>query len=225
MEAENNTVVLQPGFNNTTGKLCVFVHGEDLTPDDTAGWVLPGGKRIKNGKNNESGESASAAKQSRPRERENFARRIAREATKAARMPSVMPRDDVKIIIRPRGGLNIARTEASMLMSAILTATRIRKEEAMEDMVCPNPVQNIIVVSTPDEHRARLYARLRNLTIGNNNYEVWAYQAAMEGTVKGVIKGISITDTEEEIRANVVNAYNPKALQTHRIGTSTAVIV
>lgn len=47
-----------------------------------------------------------------------------------------------------------------MLMSAILTGTGIRKEKAIQDTVCPNPVQNIIVVSTPDEHRARLYARL-----------------------------------------------------------------
>lgn len=103
-------------------------------------------------------------------------------------MPRVMPREDIKIVIRPRGGLNVARTEVPTLMAAILAATGVKREEAMGDIFCPNPVQNIIVVSTPDERRARQYSRIKCLTIGGTGHEVWAYQAAMEGTVKGVTR-------------------------------------
>ncbi|XP_077547715.1 uncharacterized protein LOC144159942 [Haemaphysalis longicornis] len=100
MEAETAMSAQQHGLRDIDGKSCVFVTGEDLAPDDTAGWVLPSGKRARN---------------------------------------------------------NIKNVES--------------------------------------------------------------------GTVKGVIKGISVTDTQEDINANIVNMYNPQALQAHRIGTSTAVII
>ncbi|KAL3214158.1 hypothetical protein MRX96_007282 [Rhipicephalus microplus] len=54
---------------------------------------------------------------------------------------------------------------------------------------------------------------------------VSAYVAAPENTVKGVLKGIPLSETPEMIRANFVHNYNGAALEAHRIGTSHAVIV
>lgn len=140
-------------------------------------------------------------------------------------MPGKLPRSEFKIIIRPRGGLHTGRVNATELMAAIMTATETPKEETMQDTICPNVAQNIIVLSTPSEMRAVQYAKLRALTLGDQTHEVYAYLAAPDNTTKGIIRNISAQDTPEEIRENVVNDYNPMAIDAHRIGSSTAVIV
>lgn len=48
---------------------------------------------------------------------------------------------------------------------------------------------------------------------------------APEGTVKGVIRGISLTYTEQDLQENIVNKAKPLALDAHRIGNTTTVIV
>lgn len=206
------------------GRTSVEVPGEDFVPGDTAGWTAPGrrGKRV--GTDPKGGESVSTGHQSRPRERANYAKRVTAAITRAARMPA-MPREEAKIIVRPRGGLNIARTGATTIMMAVITAAGVTKEEARADTICPNATQNIIVVSTPDERRAALYNRMKSLVVGGIAHEVWTYRAATEGTVKGVIKGVDVADTSQDINENIVNPTNPTALQAHRIGTTTAVIV
>ncbi|KAH7967480.1 hypothetical protein HPB49_025157 [Dermacentor silvarum] len=81
-------------------------------------------------------------------------------------MPIDMPKEDAKVVMRPRGGLNVARTEASIIMSVVRTAARLTKEEAKADTICTNAQQNIIVVNTPDERRATLYSKVKALNIG-----------------------------------------------------------
>ncbi|KAH7971818.1 hypothetical protein HPB52_002978 [Rhipicephalus sanguineus] len=153
---------------------------EDITPEEAEGW-LASGKRLKQimaGKEN--GESAAITRQSRPKTRASFAKRVAASVTKAARMPIDMPKEDTKVIMRPRGGLNVARTEASIIMKKPkqTPSARTRRE-------------NITVVSTSDERRATLYSKVKALNIGDKTYEISAYRTAPDGTVKGVIRGIA----------------------------------
>lgn len=103
-------------------------------------------------------------------------------------MPT-MPREEAKIIVRPCDGLNIARTEATIIMMAVITAAGMTKEEARADTICSNTTQNIIIVSTSEERRAALYNTMKNLVVGGIIHEVWTYRGDTEGTVKGVIKG------------------------------------
>ncbi|KAK8765808.1 hypothetical protein V5799_031584 [Amblyomma americanum] len=214
-----------PSIGSLGVRTCIEVHGEDITPEEAKGWSASG-KRIKQimaGKEN--GESAAITRQSRPKTRTSFAKRVAASGTKAARMPIDMPKEDTKIVMRPRGGLNVARTEVSIIMSAVMTAARVTKEEAKADTICTNAQQNIIVVSTPDERRATLYSKVRALNIGDRTYEISAYRTAPDGTVKGVTRGIAVDDTPEEITENIVNPRNPLAGEAHTIGNTTTVIV
>lgn len=48
-------------------------------------------------------------------------------------MPVALPRHETKIIIRPRGGLNVAKTEARRLMSAIFAAAGVTMHESRID--------------------------------------------------------------------------------------------
>lgn len=201
------------------------VPGEDFVPNDTAGWTAHSRRTKRLSTELKAGESVSSSEhQSRPRERVNYAKRVTARITKAARMPP-MPREETKIIIRPRGGLNVARTGATAMMAAVVAAAQISKEEARMDTICPNPAQNIIVISTPSEQRAERYNRMRNLTVGETTHPIWTYRAAAEGTAKGVIRGVDAAHTDEEINDNIVNETNPTALQAHRIGGTSAVIV
>ncbi|KAH7959060.1 hypothetical protein HPB49_007873 [Dermacentor silvarum] len=78
------------------GRTCIEVHGEDITPEEVEGWSASGKhiKQIMAGKEN--GESATITRQSRPKTRASFAKRVAASLTKAARMPIDMPKEDTK---------------------------------------------------------------------------------------------------------------------------------
>lgn len=222
---EHQNLHLQLGQRD--GRTVVAVPGEDLQASDTAGWTLATRRAQPHRETpplRANGEST--AKKHEPRSSQaQFARRVTASMTKAARMPANIPRDEHKVIVRPRGGLNTGRVEASALMTAIMAATGTSREETLQDTVCANVAQNIIVLSTPSEQRAMRYAQLRTLNIGDQVFEVNAYHAAPHGTAKGVIYNIAATDTPDDIRANVVNTCNPTAIDAHRIGDSNAVIV
>lgn len=110
-------------------------------------------------------------------------------------------------------------------MAAVTRAAKVTREEAGEDTVGINTQQNIIVISTPDERRATRYAQMTSISEGGKTYEVSAYRTAPDGTVKGVIRGINIEETAEDITENIVNKNNPTAVEAHRIGETTAVVV
>ncbi|KAH7978979.1 hypothetical protein HPB49_007611 [Dermacentor silvarum] len=79
-----------------------------------------------------------------------------------------LPRDDIKIIVRPKDGLNIRNTCGTSLGEAI------RKEAVVGDdemsTICPNPTQKILMISTPDETTATKIAKIKVLTINERKY-------------------------------------------------------
>ncbi|KAH8042692.1 hypothetical protein HPB51_025324 [Rhipicephalus microplus] len=73
----------------------------------------------------------------------------------------------------------------------IRNAAGVRREEAEGDSVCMNEQQNLIVVNTPSQDRARRYGGISKLRIGDRELEANAYKAPVpENTSKGLIKGI-----------------------------------
>lgn len=197
---------------------------ETETEDDD-GWIIAG-RRLRRRAAAPLGKPAPPPPTaSQPRGNDSFVKKVTARLSRAARMPVALPRHEIKIIIRPRGGLNVAKTEATRLMSAIFAAAGVTMHESRLDTICTNPTQNIIVISTPDEGRARSYVQIRQLRIGNAEYETFAYVSAPDGTVKGIIRGIDTTETHQDLQNNIVNETNPLALEAHRIGNTTTVIV
>ncbi|KAG0443603.1 hypothetical protein HPB47_014726 [Ixodes persulcatus] len=70
---------------------------------------------------------------------------------RAARMPSILPKEETKVIVRPRGGLDLAKTPIVNVISAVRTAANLSPAETALDTQCPNIPQNIMVISPPDE--------------------------------------------------------------------------
>ncbi|KAH9383666.1 hypothetical protein HPB48_025418 [Haemaphysalis longicornis] len=143
---------------------------------------------------------------------------------KGARMPD-LPREDTKIIVRPRGGLRVSDVTRVELSRALTAAAQIPAIESRKDVVCLNAQQNIMVVSTSKRENADRYAAVERIDVRGTTHEVSTYEAAPHGTVKGVIRDIPLEDTPQEIQENVVHEFNPTALQANRIGKTRSVVI
>ncbi|XP_075750482.1 uncharacterized protein LOC142817331 [Rhipicephalus microplus] len=208
----------------STGRTAVALRGNDLHPSDIAGWKISG-KQVSQRLNKPQLNEVTQSNKPTPQFSEAQAKRMVARITKASRMPLNLTREEQKVVIRPRGGLFLAKLEADIVMSAVITAANVPKTAAKADTICINPTQNIIVISTPDEERARYYASVRSLYIGGRSYETHAYCTAPHGTVKGVIRGIAVENTAEDLHENIVNQANPQALEAHRIGNTTSIVI
>ncbi|KAH7975520.1 hypothetical protein HPB52_002616 [Rhipicephalus sanguineus] len=149
---------------------------------------------------------------------------IKKNIIRASKMPP-LPRDETKIIVRPRGGLCISKVGPSVEAEAIWEAAGLDPGERNSDTMCPNPLQNIMVVSTPSQENVKHYVNVEAITVAGQDHEVSAYVAAPHATCKGVIRGIPLSDGREAIDRKIVNARNPLALGAKRIKSTGVVIV
>ncbi|KAH6941422.1 hypothetical protein HPB50_017928 [Hyalomma asiaticum] len=78
---------------------------------------------------------------------------IKKRIVKASRMPP-MPEEHIKIVIRPRGGLNLEKVSPTTVGNAVVDAAGFSSEQTKEDIICPNFKQNILVASTPERSNA-----------------------------------------------------------------------
>ncbi|KAL1445149.1 hypothetical protein MTO96_045169 [Rhipicephalus appendiculatus] len=207
----------------------VSVDGEELLPEmflEDLGWQTAVARRS-------SKRAASAAESKKEEVRPSATTSTGhrkngewnkRRVIKAGRMPP-LPKDDAKMIIRPRGGLDVSKAGATTVGKAIMEAAGVGDANSGADVICPNLQQNIIVVSTPDGENARRYTRIKSIVVMGKEHEVSDYEAAPHYTCKGVIRGITLSDGPEELERNIINARNPLALAARRIKNTGSVIV
>ncbi|KAH7954073.1 hypothetical protein HPB49_015423 [Dermacentor silvarum] len=150
--------------------------------------------------------------------------KLKRRIVKASKMPQ-LPEEHRKIIIRPRGGLNLNKVSTTAIGEAIVEAAGLTEDQAKGGIVCPNFTQNIVVGSTPNFDHAERYVRLKSITVMKAEYEVSAYETAPHSTCKGVIRRVNLNDNQSIITKKVVHEYNPTALAAQRIKATGSVIV
>ncbi|KAH7946166.1 hypothetical protein HPB49_020832 [Dermacentor silvarum] len=149
-------------------------------------------------------------------------RSIVNNVLRASRMPR-LPRDVIKAIVRPKDVLNIRNTCGMSLDEAI------RKEAVVGDgeiiTICPNPTQNILVISTPDKTTATKIAKIKVLTINGKRHETNAHDSAPEQMVKGIIRNIPLKYTQDQLMHALVNSRNPSLTYAKGLGSTTTVIL
>lgn len=209
----------------------VIVEGEDLPPElfsEDLGWQAAVARRSSNkatvARSFETKMEGFAPKAGGSAGERQNGDRVKRKVIKAARMPP-LPKEDAKIILRPRGGLDVSRVGVTAVGRAIMKASGIDEAKANSDVICPNLQQNIVVVSTPDRENASRYTRIKTIEVASKIHEVSAYEAAPHSTCKGVIRGITLSDGPLDLERNIVNARNPLALGAKRIKNTGTVIV
>ncbi|KAL1471760.1 hypothetical protein MTO96_039754 [Rhipicephalus appendiculatus] len=199
--------------------------GEDITPEEVTPdqGLLPAGTRRLGARTRAADPDRlpPVTQASRGRKDET---RLKNKIIRAGRMTS-LPREDTKIVIRPRGGLNIAKVGVTLVADAILAAAGICEEDTLQDTLCPNVPQNIMVVSTPNQENVSRYVSIRQIVVQGKEHEVSAYVTAPHSTCKGVIRGIPLQDSPNTINAKIVNERNPLALMAKRIAQTGTVIV
>ncbi|KAL1469715.1 hypothetical protein MTO96_040907, partial [Rhipicephalus appendiculatus] len=102
---------------------------------------------------------------------------LIKQVTEASRLPK-LPRNEIKVIIRPKGGLDVSKADVVLLAQALAMAAALTEQQTCEDTVCPNKVQNILIISTPHEFNARAYVSISKLHTKFGTFEASAYIAA-----------------------------------------------
>ncbi|KAH6938653.1 hypothetical protein HPB50_011359 [Hyalomma asiaticum] len=135
----------------------MHVEGQDLLPKDfneDLGWRTVSSRRSRALTKPGLGDGDS---QSEMPERKGAGERrglvIKKRIMKASRMPP-MPEEHIKIVIRPRGGLNLEKVSPTTVGNAVVDAAGLSSEQTKEDIICPNFKQNILVASTPERSNA-----------------------------------------------------------------------
>ncbi|KAH7977055.1 hypothetical protein HPB52_023368 [Rhipicephalus sanguineus] len=101
-----------------------------------------------------------------------------------------MPKDKIKVIMRPRGVMNQARVDHVVLARAIIMVAALTEQQAEEDAMCPNKVQNILIISTQHQSNAAAYAEVLKIHTSTRVHEVATHMAPPDKTSKGVIKNV-----------------------------------
>ncbi|KAH7985308.1 hypothetical protein HPB51_026844 [Rhipicephalus microplus] len=149
-------------------------------------------------------------------------RSIVSKVLRASKMPR-LPRDDIKVIIRPRDGLNTRSTCGASLDKAIRNRAGVGDDEMIT--ICLNPMQNILVISTPEESTATKIAKMKVLTINGKRYKTNAYVSAPENMTKGIIRNVPLNYNQDQLVEALVNTRNPSLMYAKRLGSTTNVIL
>ncbi|KAH7973265.1 hypothetical protein HPB52_023330 [Rhipicephalus sanguineus] len=173
----------------------VSVEGEDMQPEDftnDVGWCEVRRRNITKTSERISGPKRTmlrdaAAPTGAPGDSKWKGERTIRQIANASRLPR-LPAEDYKVIVRPRGGLSLSEHRQARIYCCLRNAAGVGREAA-EDSICINYKQNIVVVSTPSEERARRYGAITKIRVGEREHEASAYSAAPENTSMGLIRG------------------------------------
>ncbi|XP_040078044.1 uncharacterized protein LOC120849855 [Ixodes scapularis] len=200
----------------------VVVEGEVIAPEDlNADWIPVHTARKKARQ-----PKVPSPKPSNPAER--LASRSSPRPGSKPRPPQLprLPDDDYKIVIRPRGGLNLSSMSTGKLQDLIFNTAQTNYDAARADQIRINATQNSILISTPSEERARTYFNLHTLRIGEENYPPATYVADPANTSRGIIFDVPEYDTPDNISRYLIDYnHDPAILLARRMGKTNSVLI
>ncbi|XP_070395498.1 uncharacterized protein [Dermacentor albipictus] len=174
---------------------------QEPTPDNEDGtWFLVARKRKKQVQ-----ATSSLSPNTEPAQQDHPHLRL---RNKSSQLPP-LPIDDLKVVFRPRDGLNLGEWPQHSIARAIGTAAQLNESTLHQLTIRIRREQNVAVVSTPDEELA---------------YEVQAYVAAPDASCKGVISGIEKNTTPTTLMTNIRSPM-AQVLHARMMGNSATAII
>ncbi|KAH9384756.1 hypothetical protein HPB48_026768 [Haemaphysalis longicornis] len=134
----------------------------------------------------------------------------------ASRLPR-LPRDHIRIIVRPKNRFDVRKISQIRLAQALAMTAALAPAEIKGYIIFPNVAENILVISTPATKNANAYAGIQQIRKREGSYKVAAYIAAPDNTSKGVIRGVNVDISDAQLQTMIVNQRNSKALEAKRI--------
>ncbi|KAH7934523.1 hypothetical protein HPB51_029112 [Rhipicephalus microplus] len=195
-----------------------MVDGETITEEEASapGWIEAIRRRAKSS-------TTTTGKPARARIGARRTGAVTRVAA-ASRLPP-LPTDHHRVIVRPRGGLDVRRCNKFKFLQALLLAARLPPTAAEEDIVCTNDTQNIFVISTPNLQTAEAYAKVRGIVLMEREHPVSAYIAPSGTTSRGVVRGVDADLPDSELQRLFVSSHNPTLMGVRRIKVTTTIIL
>ncbi|KAK8780270.1 hypothetical protein V5799_018389 [Amblyomma americanum] len=140
-----------------------------------------------------------------------------------SRLPP-LPRDDLKVVLRPRG-LAVKDLQTHQVARAVVAATG-QGCKAEDLIIRLRNGSNIIIVSTDNEAAAQKIRCITQLSFGGKSYTVNGHVAAPEGTLRGVIHGVDPGTSPEELKTNLrVRTQGVKILAARMLGNSSTAVI
>lgn len=137
--------------------------------------------------------------------------------------PPPLPKNDFKMVIRPKDGLDLRKQHAAALSDSLLSAARLTWKQA-DLRVRIDYDQNIMTVSTPHEQVARVLSTVTQLRIQDKTYGVSLYGLYPHDSCKGVIHDVPDHYTPEDILGDLwLPGYEFVACR--RLGKTNSVVV
>lgn len=138
-----------------------------------------------------------------------------------------LPKEDIKIIMRPKKGLAIKTLSTHQVARAIVEACGRSQQCRDEDFIVRlRNGSNIIIVSTPHEHTAALLRQVKQLKISGCGYDMNTYVAAPEDLLRGVIHGIDPGTTSDELLSHLrVRTQGVTIAHARMLGTSKTAVI
>ncbi|KAH7975152.1 hypothetical protein HPB49_024443 [Dermacentor silvarum] len=160
------------------------VEGEILTPEDftkDSGWQLVAARRSTRRRNAAANQTGADVVEVQPNAGSNARCRrdhagIKSKIIRGGRMPP-LPKEEAKIIVRPRGGLCISKVGPTAVADAIWQAAGLDSATRDTDTMCPNFQQNIMQASpqrrsshsrSRSRERSRSRGRTRSRTVSRS---------------------------------------------------------
>ncbi|XP_075530086.1 uncharacterized protein LOC142563418 [Dermacentor variabilis] len=204
------------------------VTGETISPEDAndPGWIAAYNRKPRKGKASQPQGASSSCTRGRRRDGDRTAgpNSAYQRLVATSRLPQ-LPRDTFRIIVRPRDGLNVAKSTPVQVEQALAMAAALAPQDLTEDSICPNVTQNIFIICTPSERNARAYATVQQIRMKDTTYRVAVYPAPPDNTCKGVVRGIDLELNDSQLRELTVTKRNPNAMEVKRIKNTTAVTI
>ncbi|KAL1479263.1 hypothetical protein MTO96_051988 [Rhipicephalus appendiculatus] len=138
-----------------------------------------------------------------------------------------LPKNDMKIIIRPKPGLVVRDLKTYEVARAIERACG-DAETCRGDkfLLRLQNGSNIIIASTPHEQVAEKILKIKALDLNNTRHLVNTYISTPEGFVKGVVHGLQRETPEEELLNNLrVRTQGVKIVQARMLGKSETAMI
>lgn len=147
-----------------------------------------------------------------------------RHRPRRRRLPP-LPRQDLKVVIRPHQGLPLKNISSQGLARAVVEAcqNKIRSDNFILRI---KPGSNIAVVSTPEKEDARMMQNIKTLNINGRPHPVNAYVTTGEGAVRGVVHGIEPHTSPAVLKANLrIRTQGVEVVEARMLGDSQSAVI
>lgn len=168
-------------------------------------------------------ESNSSGARTLAEEQRGRASERGRRRTRAA----PLPKNDMKIIMRPRPGLVVKELKAYQVARAIEHASGDPEAcNSHKFLLRLRNGSNIIIASTPYEDVAERILKIKTLELNGTNYPVNTYISTPAGYLKGVVHGLERETPEAELLSHLrVRTQGVTIVQARMLGQSQTAVI